>query len=52
MLAAEIEEFWHERGYPQAHAWVEAGPVIHKTTHIYSVRTNLVNGLPPPKTRG
>jgi hypothetical protein len=50
-LAAEIEELWHQRGYPQVRAWVEAKPVFSQFGAVYTVRTNLIGGLPPPAER-
>jgi hypothetical protein len=47
LLAFEIQEFWHKRGYTQVRAEVVLGPRSNKGGHVAVVRTNLVNGLPP-----
>ena len=44
-LAAEIAATWHDLGYDQVKAWT-----VEENTRagvIYSVRSNLVDGLPP-----
>lgn len=48
-LAAKIERYWHERGHDNVRAWVEAKPIIMpQDAPVYSVRTNLIKGMPPP----
>lgn len=49
-LAKQLEQYWHERGYPAARFWAE--PIDERfekvgTYEIYRVACNLVNGLPP-----
>jgi len=47
-LALEIEAWWHSRGYPQVRAWVPMGPpLVSAKGNIFSVKTNLVRGMPP-----
>jgi len=46
-LAREIEEWWHKRGYPQVKAWVADKAFVSAKGNIYSVKTNLVRGMPP-----
>jgi hypothetical protein len=53
-LARQLEQFWHEAGYPLARFW--AVPVEERfpkvgTYEIYRVDSNLVNGLPPRYVR-
>jgi hypothetical protein len=46
-LAAEIEEWWHRRGYPQVKAWVDGTAFVSDKGNVYTVRTNLIRGMPP-----
>jgi hypothetical protein len=57
LLAAELDAWWHDRGYPNARHTVEwiglgrhAGKRrghIERATGAWVVRSNLVNGMPP-----
>lgn len=51
-LAAELDEWWHARGYPQVRHWIESRRIPTQGTHnmTWCVRSNLINGVPPPKT--
>lgn len=49
-LAARLQQYWHDQGYPAARFWTE--PVDERfsklgTHEIYRVACNLVKGLPP-----
>lgn len=62
LLAQELDEWWHSRGYPQvkhrveslrvsklrAHGKTSISTRLDKQTSIWCVRSNLVGGLPPP----
>jgi len=45
-LAAKLNSYWHEHGYPAARHWVEPGGVPGREAYV--VRSNLCDGLPPP----
>lgn len=48
MLAAEIEAWWAKRDYRQVRAWVDEHSINGDHGHaVYSVRTNLIGGMPP-----
>jgi hypothetical protein len=58
MLARELDHWWHTRGYTQVKHWVELTHVAKEyqlrsddgpDSRLWCVRSNLVNGLPPPK---
>lgn len=49
-LAKRLEAYWHGKGYFEVRFWAE--PIDERfekigTHEIYSVKCNLVNGLPP-----
>lgn len=49
-LAARLEKYWHDLGYPSARFW--AAPISEGfdkvgTYELYRVACNLINGLPP-----
>jgi hypothetical protein len=44
-VARELDAWWHARGFSQVQHWVVIANA--KTGHLWCVRTNLVNGLPP-----
>ena len=46
-LAQEIEAWWHSRGYTQVQAWVDGRAFVSTGGNVYTVRTNLVRGMPP-----
>jgi hypothetical protein len=46
-LARELEAWWHSRGYPQVKAWVHEGVFVSDKGNIYSVKMNLIRGMPP-----
>lgn len=45
MLAEWVRDYWRERGYLNVKTWVARNGKDELPT--YSVRSNLVNGLPP-----
>lgn len=48
-LAAKLDAYWHDQGYPQVAHWIEQ--VISKRggrLKCWCVRSNLIHGLPPP----
>ena len=46
-LAIEIANWWRERGY-EVEVWVEPIPLKFVFDRpVYSVRSNMVNGVPP-----
>lgn len=45
-IAKQVEKYWARRGYPSVKAVVEKA-VSPAGEPTYSVRSNLVNGLPP-----
>jgi hypothetical protein len=48
-LARQLEQYWHDKGYPAARFWAEpVGERFAKvgTYEIYKVMCNLVGGLP------
>ena len=47
LLARRLERYWHERGYPAARFWTEPLGEPFGTYEIYTVKCNLVGGLPP-----
>jgi hypothetical protein len=61
-LAANLDAYWHKRGFPQVRQWVERQPWADgppprcvSAAGLWIVRSNLVRGMPPamPKpTRG
>ena len=46
-LADRIATYWKARGYDGVKAWVELAKPEDGDGHLFSVRTNLVGGLPP-----
>jgi hypothetical protein len=48
-LAAQLNAWWHARGYPQARFWLDPVPIrtTPRAALVWVVRNNLVNGLPP-----
>ena len=49
-LCNTIEAAWRKAGHDNVKAWTEAMKVQRGKTHLetyYSVRSNLINGLPP-----
>ncbi|MFT3941553.1 hypothetical protein [Rhodopseudomonas sp.] len=49
-LAARLEKYWYDLGYPSARFW--AAPISERfdkvgTYELYRVACNLINGLPP-----
>ena len=44
--AQRIERYWTSKGHPDVRAWVEKVGHI-RGLHVFTVRTNLVSGLPP-----
>jgi hypothetical protein len=49
-LAKQLQQHWHDEGYPAARFWAE--PIDERfakvgTYELYRVACNLVNGLPP-----
>jgi hypothetical protein len=49
-LAKQLQQYWHERGFPGARFWAELIDERFEkvgTYEIYRVACNLVNGLPP-----
>jgi hypothetical protein len=55
LLAAELDHWWHSRGYPQVRhtvvhtyyrSWRERRDAEEREG-VWTVRSNLVNGLPP-----
>jgi hypothetical protein len=54
-LAARLEKYWHDEGYPSARFW--AAPISERfdkvgTYELYRVACNLINGLPPRYREG
>jgi hypothetical protein len=47
-LAHELDAFWHEQGYPHARHWVEE-TTVPRVGDVITIRSNLVNGIPPSK---
>lgn len=48
-LAARLDAYWHERGFPQVQHWVERTLSLRGTpTQTWAVRSNLICGRPPP----
>ncbi len=43
-LAANINDYWHQRGFEHVSAWIE--PMRSKGADMWSIRSNLINGLP------
>lgn len=64
-LAAELNHWWHSRGYPEVQHWIEsfraashrrAGRIDtietdHDDRRLWCVKSNLVNGLPPKPSK-
>jgi hypothetical protein len=57
LLAYELNEWWHARGFPQVQHWIEHrlyqpkhGKESKERAGIWTVKSNLVNGLPPRQT--
>lgn len=50
-LAAEIQAWWHKRGFPQVRVWVEQVFGKECARETWGVRSNLVGGLPPREVR-
>lgn len=46
LIAAQVQRYWHERGYFNVEAFV-SDAVRSGRQSFSSVRSNLVNGLPP-----
>jgi|TARA_Y100000310_G_scaffold304804_1_gene344330 hypothetical protein len=44
-LATRIEEYWHEKGYPNVLVWAEQE--WFGKSKVFVIKSNLVNGLPP-----
>lgn len=45
--AETLQHYWHARGYPLARFWVDDSGRTADGSLIYTVRSNLVGGLPP-----
>lgn len=45
--AQALMRFWHRKGHPQVTAWVVCEGSDRGGDTVYSLRSNLVNGLPP-----
>lgn len=45
VLAARIKSYWASQGYPDVETCIEASH--HGQQLIYSVRSNMVGGVPP-----
>jgi hypothetical protein len=58
--AAELNTWWHLRGYPTVEHWVEQVPLARyirpskarRKGGVWVVRSNLVSGLPPKPAGG
>lgn len=50
--AARLQRYWHARGYPMARFWVDDRGRREDGRVMYTVRSNLVGGLPPGGRRG
>jgi hypothetical protein len=48
-LATRIMAVWREAGHDNVVAWVERVSSRSDKGSVYGVKSNLVNGLPPPK---
>jgi hypothetical protein len=48
-LAAELDDWWHSRGFLHVHHWIESKRIPTQGTHnmTWCVRSNLVGGMPP-----
>jgi hypothetical protein len=56
-LAAELDQWWHSRGYPGVKHWAEWTTLarrsgkrsgnLEKSTGIWVIRSNLARGMPP-----
>jgi hypothetical protein len=42
--AEQIAKYWHDKGYPEVRAWAES---VSGRDRDWTVRTNLIGGLPP-----
>jgi hypothetical protein len=55
LLAYELDQWWHARGFTQVQHWIEhrfyqpkrSGAEGKDRAGIWAVKSNLVNGLPP-----
>lgn len=51
-LANRLQDYWHSRGAHQVQFWVWRAPVAaqgdREAHRLYCIRSNLINGLPPP----
>jgi hypothetical protein len=49
--ASEIMQRWHDLGHTEVMAWVDyvpvSGPNTGHLSKVNSIRSNLINGLPP-----
>jgi len=51
-LASRLRNYWREQGSSTISVWIEpAGPAAHPRASVWVVRSNLVNGNPPPEPR-
>lgn len=50
--AARLQRYWYSRGFPMARFWVDDSARTDHGDTIYTVRSNLVGGLPPGGPRG
>lgn len=57
-LARELDAWWHTRGFPQVHHWIERAADFTEAKSgdrngvpcVWCVKSNLINGLPPRRS--
>ena len=48
-LATELTAWWHAQGYLTARHWIEPLYSVARGGKAFTVKSNLVNGIPPKK---